>query len=80
MLVVGCVHSQRNISTQKSNSSSWYFSEHKFFAQDTNPLKVVLINAGLTKKCGFIWAFVIAFLKCILNSLFPYAIVLNFNI
>ena len=60
-----------NISTRKFNSSSRYFSEHNFFALDTNPLKMPLINAGLTYECGFIWAFVIAFFRCILNSYFP---------
>ena len=60
-----------NISTRKFNLSSRYFSEHNFFALDTNPLKMPLINAGLTYECGFIWTFVIAFFRCILNSYFP---------
>ena len=28
------------------------------------------INAGLTKECGFIWTFVIAFFQCVLNLFF----------
>ena len=48
-----------------------YFSEQNFFALDTNPLEMPLINAGLTNECGFIWAFVIAFFRCIFNSYFP---------
>ena len=58
------------ISTRKFNSSSRYFSEHNFFALDTNPWKMPLTNAGLTYECRFIWTFVIAFFRCILNSYF----------
>ena len=58
------------ISTRKFNSSSRYFPEHKFFTLDTNPLKMSLINAGLTYECSFIWTFVIAFFRYILNSYF----------
>ena len=32
---------------------------------------MLLINAGLTYECGFIWTFVIAFFRCILKSYFP---------
>ena len=59
-----------NIFTRKFNSSSRYFSEHNFFALDTNPLKMSLINAGLMYQCGFIWTFVIASFRWILNSYF----------
>ena len=60
-----------NTSTGTFNSSSRYFSEHNSFALYTNPLKMALINAGLTYECGFVWTFVIAFFRCILNSYFP---------
>ena len=60
-----------NISTRKFNLSSKYFWEHNFFALDTNPLKMPLINAGLMYECSFIWTLVIAFFRCILNSYFP---------
>ena len=30
-----------------------------------------LFNAGLTYECGFIWTFVIAFFRCILDLYFP---------
>ena len=57
-----------NLSTRKFNSSSRYFSEHNFFVLDTNPLKMPLINVGLTFECGFIWTFMIAVFRCILSS------------
>ena len=31
---------------------------------------MALINAGLTKECGFIWTFAIAFFQCVLNLFF----------
>ena len=60
-----------NISTRKFHSSSKYFSEHNFFALDTNLLKRPLINDVLTYECVFIWTFKIAFFRFILNSYFP---------
>ena len=58
-----------NISTRKFNSSLRHFVEHNFIALDANPLKMPLINAGLTYECGYIWI-LIAFFRCILNSYF----------
>ena len=61
----------KHIYIRKFNSSSRYFSEHNFFALDTNPLQMSLTYDGLTNEYGFTRAFVIAFSRCILNWYFP---------
>ena len=43
------------MSIQKINFPLRYYSEHSFFAIDTNLLKIPLTNDGLAKKFVFIY-------------------------